>query len=160
MKEKIEGGRVCARCCKNDSQTKRAGRKERARVERDGGRCNERQRTGVEVADAIRRQCWRIAASSSGHNEPIRLYFYFRHAAYRAIPSRAEAATATLRATYTRVPCGPRTRRHACYTYSGYKPARDRRRTRRAARHATATPCRATLRPLFLRGPNIACGAR
>lgn len=120
MKEKIEGGRVCARCCKNDRQTKRAGRKERARMERDGGRCNERQRTGVEVADAIRRQCWRIAASSSGHNEPIRLYFYFRHAAYRAIPSRAEAATATLRATYTRVPCGPRTRRHACYTYSGY----------------------------------------
>lgn len=31
--------------------------------------------------------CWQITPSSSGHNEPIRLYFYFRHAAYRAIPS-------------------------------------------------------------------------
>lgn len=31
-------------------------------------------------------QCQR-APSGSRHNEPIRLYFYFRHAAYRAIPS-------------------------------------------------------------------------
>lgn len=35
---------------------------------------------GGSVADS--------GASGSRHNEPIRLYFYFRHAAYRAIPSR------------------------------------------------------------------------
>jgi len=55
--------------------------------ERGGEMQRETTNRRVEVADAIRRQCWRIAASSSGHNEPIRLYFYFRHASYRAIPS-------------------------------------------------------------------------
>lgn len=154
-------------CARGENDRQREREKEGTRVRGTGRRrCNERQRTGVEVADAIRRQCWRIAASSSGHNEPIRLYFYFRHAAYRAIPSRVEAATATLRTAHTHVR-GPRIRRHACYTYIVYNEreiaAEHEERhgmawpwhaVPRRATQDQAAPRHATPRPPLLRGPH------
>jgi len=93
MKEKIERGPVCVRVrvyVHRAGTIDRPGEQEdrvREGEERGGEMQRETTNRRVEVADAIRRQCWRIAASSSGHNEPIRLYFYFRHASYRAIPS-------------------------------------------------------------------------
>lgn len=78
--------------------------------------------------------CWQIAPSGSGHNEPIRLYFYFRHAAYRAIPSRRggyrDAAVVHTRMIRTRARVGTGTRTGA------YAP-RSLRGTRRACTPAS-----------------------
>lgn len=83
---------------------------------------------------------WQIGASGSRHNEPIRLYFYFRHAAYRAIPSHRRGYRDAL----------PTQRNNT--TESRYervtKRARDRERER-AVEHerlATAEPRHATPR--------------
>lgn len=80
---------------------------------------------------------WQIGASGSRHNEPIRLYFYFRHAAYRAIPSHRRGYRDAL----------PTQRNNT--TESRYervtKRARDREREResrgtRTARHGRTAP--------------------
>lgn len=85
---------------------------------------------------------WQIGASGSRHNEPIRLYFYFRHAAYRAIPSHRRGYRDAL----------PTQRNNT--TESRYervtKRARDREREREpwntngSPRQNRATPHRAT----------------
>jgi len=133
MKEKIERGAVCVRAY---VYVQRAGTIDRPGEGEERGGEMQRETTNrrVEVADAIRRQCWRIAASSSGHNEPIRLYFYFRHASYRAIPSLEPRRLPRRR-------CAPCI--HVCiYTHTRARArvqrARDRRGTRRAARHGVA----------------------
>lgn len=99
--------------------------------------------------------CWQIAPSSSGHNEPIRLYFYFRHAAYRAIPSlRGGYRDAAAPCTYMYALLDTRAGRYMYGHIRTKIPARNmksvyvvsRRDARRGtARHGTARHAR----PLF-----------
>lgn len=106
--------------------------------------------------------CWQIAPSSSGHNEPIRLYFYFRHAAYRAIPSlRGGYRDAAAPCTYMYALLDTRARRYMYGHIRTKIPARNtksvyvasRRDARRGtARHGTARHAR----PLFA-GPILRC---
>lgn len=114
-----------------DEERKRVGKKERWKAR---GATN----LYVEVADAIRRQRRQIAATRSRHNEPIRLYFYFRHAAYRAIPSLRGGYrdVARLARRYTRAYAHARTRARYLRIHDASSSWRDAR-TRRPS-HARA----------------------
>lgn len=93
---------------------------------------------------------WQIGASGSRHNEPIRLYFYFRHAAYRAIPSHRRGyrdalptqRNNTTESRYERVTKRERERRGTRCSRASARLATALGRT--APRHAT--PRRAELR--------------
>lgn len=94
--------------------------------------------------------CWQIAPSSSGHNEPIRLYFYFRHAAYRAIPSlRGGYRDAAAPCTYMYALLDTRARRYMYGHIRTKIPARNTKSvyvaSRRDARGGTARHAK----PLF-----------
>jgi len=161
--------RACVRVYK--ARERETDRWRRVRGERSGEMQRETTNRRVEVADAIRRQCWRIAASSSGHNEPIRLYFYFRHASYRAIPSLEPRRLPRRRCAprisiYTRAPT--QTRARARVTTSAGSPRNTksgstawrgvtRRRHARPGHATVAVSSRAHPRPRVARGARCHC---